>query len=256
MKTRLILMSLLCLGMLSCKDYPQGALRGVFSVSENKKVVFSQGNLQYQASTSTWRFAENQYDYIGESNENISATYDGWIDLFGWGTGDNPTNTSTNSIDYLTFVDWGNNAISNGGNKKELWRTLTYYEWSYLLNSRSLSLYSLASVMGVKGLIILPDDWDAPEGVSYSPTTSDYTTNVYGESKWKLMEEAGAVFLPDAGIRDGTVERNDGYLGGIWSSSEKGKSNAYELSFSLNLVFTGNCYRYYGQSVRLCSEVK
>ena len=68
--------------------------QGVFSVSADKQVSFSKGNLQYQASTNTWRFAENQTDYIGNSNSNISATYDGWIDLFGWGTSgfDNTSN--------------------------------------------------------------------------------------------------------------------------------------------------------------------
>lgn len=72
----------------------EGAGSGKFSVSADKQVSFSKGNLQYQASTNTWRFAENQTDYIGNSNSNISATYDGWIDLFGWGTSgfDNTSN--------------------------------------------------------------------------------------------------------------------------------------------------------------------
>ena len=64
----------------------EGALSGDFSVSETEKVRFSKGNLQYQASTNTWRFAENQWDYIGEGNTNASASYEGWIDLFSWGT--------------------------------------------------------------------------------------------------------------------------------------------------------------------------
>ena len=38
---------------------PEGVINGLFSVSSTKKVYFSQGNLQYQASTNTWRFAEN-----------------------------------------------------------------------------------------------------------------------------------------------------------------------------------------------------
>ena len=80
-----------------------------FSVGESKKVYFAHGNLQYQASTQTWRFAENQYDTIGGANSNISDSYSGWIDLFGWGTGNNPINTSTISEDYPTFNDWGNN---------------------------------------------------------------------------------------------------------------------------------------------------
>ena len=44
---------------------PGGALSGLFSVSATQQVHFSQGNLQYQASTNTWRFAEHQYDYVG-----------------------------------------------------------------------------------------------------------------------------------------------------------------------------------------------
>ena len=39
---------------------PEGALCNIFSVGENKTVHFSKGNLQYQASTNTWRFAEEQ----------------------------------------------------------------------------------------------------------------------------------------------------------------------------------------------------
>ena len=78
---------------------PDGALPGLFSVSATQRVYFSQGNLQYQASTDTWRFAEHQYDYVGSDNRSISSTYSGWIDLFGWGTGSNPTLSSQNNED-------------------------------------------------------------------------------------------------------------------------------------------------------------
>ena len=44
---------------------PEGALPGLFSVGEGKQVYFSKGNLQYRATTRTWRFAEHQYDIIG-----------------------------------------------------------------------------------------------------------------------------------------------------------------------------------------------
>lgn len=81
-------------------DVPEGAINGLFTINENgDQVYFSKGNLQYQASTNTWRFAENQWDYVGNStrgtvtengvkcdNTLISSTYSGWIDLFGWGT--------------------------------------------------------------------------------------------------------------------------------------------------------------------------
>ena len=58
------------------KNYacPTGAINGLFSVSGSRQVYFSRGNLQYQASTNTWRFAEHQYDYIGNpSLKNESA---------------------------------------------------------------------------------------------------------------------------------------------------------------------------------------
>ena len=96
-------------------DTPLGAINGLFSVSENNQVYFSKGNLQYQASTNIWRFAENQWDYVGEDNANISETYDGWIDLFGWGTsgynhGANcyqPWSTSQNNSDYFAYGNYG-----------------------------------------------------------------------------------------------------------------------------------------------------
>ena len=64
----------------------EGCLTGLFSVGNGKTVRFSQGNLQYQASTDTWRFAEHQYDCIGSTNTNVSLFYQGWVDLFGFGT--------------------------------------------------------------------------------------------------------------------------------------------------------------------------
>ncbi len=36
-----------------------------------------------------------------------------------------------------TFTDWGVNQISNGGNKENLWRTLSKSEWIYLCFTRT-----------------------------------------------------------------------------------------------------------------------
>ena len=86
------------------ETFKEGTINGIFSVSQNKMVKFSQGNLQYQASTKTWRFAEHQWDIIGKNNMYISKKYSGWIDLFGWSTsgfkGKNPYMTNTNSNSY------------------------------------------------------------------------------------------------------------------------------------------------------------
>ena len=234
MKTKFIFISLLCIGLLSCEkdskevirddlksnaqndsedefdyenvNYPQGAIEGVFSVSKTKKVAFSQGNLQYQANTNTWRFAEHQYDMVGigygqtyigydavlsnvvggnvqnSDNRELSPTYSGWIDLFGWGTGNNPTNSSEAIDDYSTFVDWGVNKISNGGNVANVWFTLSNDEWNYLLSSRpnANDKKGMAEVNGINGLVLLPDDWTLPNGAEFtSGTASGYGSEYY-----------------------------------------------------------------------------
>lgn len=69
-------------------------------------------------------------------NSRISSTYSGWIDLFGWGTGSNPTKSSESYGDYSTFTDWGINPIRNGGNQANMWRTLTKEEWVYMFVKR------------------------------------------------------------------------------------------------------------------------
>ena len=251
-----------------------GVLPGAFSVSATQQVHFSQGNLQYQASTNTWRFAEHQYDYVGtqtddgygnyggnvsgSDNHNISSTYSGWIDLFGWGTGNNPTLVSTNNADYSTFVDWGSNAIINGGNAAHQWRTLTSAEWDYLLNSRTnaLSKQGTGNINGVGGLIILPDSWTLPSGCpQFNPgleSSGYWTRNSYTLAQWSQMEAAGAVFLPAAGLRNGTNVLNVGcYDCFYWSSTPYNEYYAYCMPVSSDhLIATYDLNRYYGFSVR------
>lgn len=262
-------------------DVPEGALAGEFSVSATKKVRFSKGNLQYKASTNIWRFAEHQYDMIGSGNCSISDTYDDWIDLFGFGTGNNPTISSTSSSDYSTFVDWGKNAISNGGNTANLWRTLKGEEWGYIFHSRAnaASLFGFGCVNGVDGLIILPDEWTLPDGLTFSASIShglkeqgetfvnnnknNYSHNSYTEEQWAIMEYYGAVFLPAAGDRNGIdleMVGPGGYGNGghYWSAVPYDEDYSYDLNFN-NKNFKPNFYqgvRMLGESVRLVLDVE
>ena len=226
----------------SLQFHPVGSKGGLFTINtDGDQVWFSQGNLQYQASTGTWHFAENQYDYVGGDNENISAAYSGWIDLFGWGTGSNPTlSTTTANPGYSTFVDWGTNAIVNGGNQSGLWRTLDVSEWNYLFNTRTdASLkYGTGNICGLGGLIILPDSWTIPEGGSFTSgftmygADADWSRNSYNSAQWDRMEAAGAVFLPAAGGRSyGTISGN-GTRGYYWSSTHYGLGSAGCVAFA------------------------
>ena len=243
---------------------------GLFSVSADKQVVFSPGNLQYHPKNNEWRFAENQTDYIGDANSNIAADYDGWIDLFGWGTGANPTTTSENEMDYATFIDWGTNQI--GSDAPNTWRTLTNDEWMYIFNERpnAQSLFAFGSVNGVNGIILLPDNWTTPLGVDFVASTSqglywdgvfyhndngnNFSHNTYTSEQWSEMEQSGAVFLPASGFRDGTMALV-GDHGNYWSSTGDYGTSAHNIYLSTS-IFDPNSMdmRIRGHSVRLVKE--
>lgn len=246
---------------------PETGDLGPFSVSPTTKVMFSPGNLQYQASTKTWRFAEHQWDYIGADNQNISASYSGWIDMFGWGTGNNPTLLSPDENDYSTFTDWGVNAISNGGNEANMWRTLTNDEWWYLLHDRpnAADLFCMVEVNGVIGVVLLPDDCTLQAGALFMTSADqglvdygsyyggvDVTILSGGSESWSKLEAAGAVFLPVAGYRAcESIVSGMGAIGNYWSSSPEGSENAWCIFFSLAQLNIDSDNRCEGQSVRL-----
>ena len=241
---------------------------GLFSASADKQIIFSSGNLQYHPANNEWRFAENQTDYIGAANSTISETYNGWIDLFGWGTGDAPTKSSPFYSAYQTFVDWGTNTI--GTDAPDTWRTLSKDEWMYIFYNRpnAQSLFALGSVNGVNGTIILPDNWTTPAGVSFVASTTNglswqggyyynsngtnYGDNTYTSEQWSKMEQAGAVFLPASGFRWGTDVDYVGYYGYYWSSAGDDEDYAYRVSFNSSGLYPQSySIRNYGQAVRL-----
>ena len=260
------------------EQYPEGAIRGKFSVSATKTVYFSKGNLQYQASTNTWRFSENQYDYIGNAAGNTapSSSQEAWIDLFNWGTsgynhGANcyqPWSTNTNYGDYYAYgsstknlyddsgkADWGYNAISNGGNTENSgWRTLTKDEWAYLINTRSGGYrYAKGTIHSNNGFIIFPDGFTLPDGISISDpntTVAGYTS--YSDADWTTLEACGCVFLPATGMRHGTTVSEYGSVGNYWSSTYRDENTVYNIRFdgsSLKLENDGD--RRNGFPVRL-----
>lgn len=190
-----------------------------FSVSKDQKVKFSPGSLQYQPSTNTWCFAENQYDCISEDDtKDISPLYNGWMDRFCWGTGDCPTNVSNINKTYSNFVDWGENKI---GDNPMIWRTLSVQEWMYLTFGRpnAANLVGFGNVNSQSGLILLPDDWTFPSDINFIPiirsgfkpvkeggspvenlylditSNHQYVVNNYSIEGWQVLEKMGAVFL-------------------------------------------------------------
>lgn len=255
----------------------QGRTRKTFSMADNKQVYFSMGNLQYigSATPAYWKFADNQFDYIGTSTNQTSTSPSIDRDLFAWGTSGYSDNGATEywpwSLSYypnMYYVyggeyggslnnlnsgngkgDWGYNAISNGGNQENLgWRTpqgANYLdntaEWLYMINplqnpyaTNPPDLYSddyrtcayrfvcaTLKVQGtstdevdnnfngvpacgrnIPGLVVFPDDFTMPTFIpafTFLNTPRPFSQNKLTEAQWSILEQAGAVFLPNAG---------------------------------------------------------
>ncbi|MBQ6954428.1 MAG: hypothetical protein IJP81_11060 [Bacteroidales bacterium] len=218
---------------------PTGAVNGQFSVSDTKKVYFSQGNLQY---VGTWQFAELQWERFGADQR------DDHRDLLGWGTKSNPNNVSGNDSDY-SWSEWGENTITNGTTG---YRTLTAEEWGYLLRREGKS--ALATVNGVHGIVFLPDSWSLPGGCSFTAGDgSGWTTNTYTVWQWTSMETNGAVFLPCVGLRDNEKVQYIDEFPNYWSSSEHNAESASILDYS-GSIKVAVCPKRGGVGVRLVKD--
>lgn len=237
---------------------------GIFSVAADKQIEFAPGNLQFHTGDSTWRFASQQYNYVGKQNIELgNPEFKGWIDMFGWSStstyfGVNPSND--NNTYTGDFVDWG--TLFEG----EDWYTLSKDEWNYLLNTRTnaANLQQIAMVDTTLGILLFPDNWTTPEGCTPKDMTYQYEEEEYQDynydyklytlEQWLTIEAAGAIFLPAAGRRTGgygnminydqQTETRPDYLvnGGFyrwfdndnhycyyWSSSINENNNAYYI---------------------------
>ena len=249
--------------------YPEGAVAGLFSVSETEQVYFSQGNLQYKNGTG-WRFAEQQYDYDGSWN-----TTD-WVGHFGWGSWgseQNPLKNTTTNSDYNWSSDFSE-TLSNASNTAG-WYTLEKDEWIYVFNSRETGTtinnteharFAEATVntdgTPVNGVILFPDSYSGgtPEGVTWGTINagSDWGTKCTSAG-WTALEAAGCVFMPAAGYHYSTESgyRDVGNDGIYWSKTSNGASTAYRIGFYKNgLALPESNNRCLGFSVRLvCPSV-
>ena len=128
--------------------------------------------------------------------------------------------------------DWG---IYNSTNHDL--RTLTSDEWQYLINTRENAttkrgigvIYTASGYYW--GYIILPDNFTFPDNVNFWYPSDGETTentypssslngNYYNEGQWTTMQDAGAVFLPCNGYREGTDIMGYGASSGGISTSK------------------------------------
>ncbi len=263
---------------------------GEFSISDKQKVHFSPGNLQYQASSGTWRFAERQFDRCGNGISNgttqsgkrgtstvfwedagvtkpcdnalfSSSTYGGWIDLFVWGTGNKPTYTGTNT----DWSEWGDNPIHEGNTTHPTgtWRTLKWGEWEYLLDTRrnegDISYtfvrlhYGSNATDTVMGVIIYPDNFSfKTAGVDAISIDPEVEITDINMSIWSSLEKVGAVFLPWADLDKANNEECD-----YWSKSNTIGNKVYCAQFNMKThrYYSSYTFVYYRCPVRLVQDI-
>ena len=263
----------------------------VFSVAPDKTVVFAPGNLQFQSAGciqqnnmyngdlvgGTWRFAEHQWDFIGNNpgnsvkDRNTRRDQLDWIDYFTWGSSgwnsgakmwtpfsvgqnDSNYNPGKSYINDLTGqyarADWGIfNKIYNTTTKVNdpagTWYTMPKEEWAYLLDSNRTSSgkrFALAKVGDVNGMLIFPDGWDS---TWYRTTNDNNYTASYGSNTMTVavfqqqLESRGVAFLPAAGNQSGSI--GDPLSGSYWSSSHSDveyKDGKISKAYAYGLYFT------------------
>jgi hypothetical protein len=131
-------------------------------------------------------------------------------------------------------------------------------EWLHLFTKRfhADEFFAHATVNDVRGIILLPDYWKTPDGISlttakdmnlvwdgeheYKTSSDDYdgfAQNNISKEQWETMEFAGAVFMPALY----TYDEVD-YFGEYWTSTEDiyNNSYAYTILFSKNRLTIGS----------------
>lgn len=259
--------------------------------AQGKKVIIAPGNLMAKigslssptATASEWKFGEPT-EYVGASETGGNYLFANgsqdcvgkWVDLFEW-QGASCTNDSAHRVHGLlrnTFVGdaylgnvgnespyngcWDGLPISNGG--MYYWqRPLTSAEWTYLLNTRSdYYRFALATVKGVYGLIIFPDGFILPPGITIPyPNMNTSISNTLSDENWSKLMAFGCVFLPATGSRYGSGIVTAGSEGNYWTSTAAGSDYTffvYDLVFAHNVRPDGwdyNSSRDVGKAVRL-----
>lgn len=246
---------------------------GLFSISQTSKVAFAPGNLYYTAADGKLRFECNQWYYrhvsgltddsavLGADGE-TAQTPEGTVGSFRWGSLEDAITTGKENPT-SDFFAAGNVAVDASPYQ---WRALTKDDWTYLLSTRKVSVggksktsYGLGVVNGVKGLILLPDDWDGSVCPSFTYEKSSWVNEFTWSTspRWSDMERAGCVFLPAAGYRNPGVKQ-PGAHGNYWTSTENDGTKAYYLNFSTNFIGASSTYdyRYGGTPLRLTRAVQ
>lgn len=217
-----------------CTYIPTGALPGKFTVNkEGKRVLFSQGNLWVDASgdSPVYSFEANQYDAQSIwSTSHISHFYWSKADSVSYAVSYQDDSAAESDVFFTNATTETANANFKVGGVTGMYRVLSNSEWWYLFNDRTMAYggptYEDLKASGItvedvtfKGIVLFPDDFTDQE-----TWKTKYTT-------WEALNNAGLVFLPNAGNRKGSSIKGVGDLGFYWLSPASDNSCAFRVRF-------------------------
>lgn len=249
-----------------------GAGTDLSDPSDDVKVHFSKGALNYNAGTGKFGFEADQYTCPAQNSERDA---DHLVHFYWSRTASVACSTaayedSGKAAGDILFTNTGastaNPAFTVSG-KTGKYRALSKAEWVYLFEGRPDhdSKYGFGKVNGTNGIIILPDEFTDPAtnggSGAFVPKASStgWNGNSYEGTGWTAMEEACAVFLPAAGNLGVSGIGNVGTSGYFWSSDspvEAYNDNiAYCLYFGSSNIDPDNSNQRSGACpIRLVSE--
>lgn len=209
-------------------------VHGGFHVSSSKVSYFSHGNLSvgYNGGKGVYAFTigpdgEQYHSLLGGDNssygnsiiraKSIASRSGDFLDLFN----KLENNTINTGETHNFFPDQNDDnqfpavssyfpyALANVySDAVGVWRVPKESEWNYILNTRNFGHSNfvkariIADVGGgvlKNGVILFPDDYTQPNGISINNNNAAFSSNSITHSQWKLMEAAGAIFLPVTG---------------------------------------------------------
>lgn len=164
--------------LISVLDRSRSGLSGNFSVGTTSTVRFTLGDVIHD--TDGYKFKDTQLNVGGSFF--VDGSFGEYTDL--------------------SSINWQEQQIYNAG-RENGYRLLTLEEWNYVLYTRpnAFMLRGFATINGTKGLLLFPDNWTLPAGISFTPSATlgsgaTWNDNVYTTTQFATMEAAGAVFLP------------------------------------------------------------
>ena len=193
-----------------------------------------------------------------------------------YGGGYGPCNNSSylfSLVGAYANADWGvYNQIRFGSTvyPAGTWRTLTSDEWSFILDANrpastvgtvANARYVKIKVNGVNGLLLFPDVFTWPTAAGAAPSNVNNAGTPWGdvisynEAAFESLQDAGCVFLPVAGMRDGSSVSNINTDCIYWSSTYTSYTHAYAMVMQNSGLNSGGRARRVGNAVRLVQNV-